>query len=381
MSIKTSAIKDYNAAVVKQSGRVGTVRYYTKNGLTYVRAASNSSVTNNRTNAQMTQRLMFASLAALYSTLGTHLKGAFPNKAKNQSDFNAFMQVNQGQGVYMTKNQRELGYSVALPVIVASGKLMAITTTVDGSNAISDLQIGSLAPASAKVSELSAAIIANNDGWTYGDQLTIVVLRQDGNYCKPQYVKIVLSRTDETLMSAFGTFSAVSGCLAFGFTGDVCVGFIHSDKDGGMSLSQLVASDGMLTIINSYLTDEVFSEASASYGETKETFLVPAKSSVSSLNGSISSNSSSASTTTKYTLNLAASPTNGGTVTGAGSYAAGTSVEISATPAADYTFSRWSDGDTNATRSVTVNATQTLTAVFTKTSSGGSGTDTDGQLS
>lgn len=85
--------------------------------------------------------------------------------------------------------------------------------------------------------------------------------------------------------------------------------------------------------------------------------------------------------TTKYTLNLAASPTNGGTVTGAGSYEAGTSVEISATPAADYTFSRWSDGDTNATRSVTVNASQTLTAVFTKTSSGGSGTDTDGQLS
>ena len=50
MAIKTNAIKEYNTAVVKQSGRVGTVRYYTKNGLTYVRAASNSSVTNNRTN-------------------------------------------------------------------------------------------------------------------------------------------------------------------------------------------------------------------------------------------------------------------------------------------------------------------------------------------
>ena len=85
MAIKTNAIKDYNAAVVKQSGRVGTVRYYTKSGLTYVRAASNSNVTNNRTNAQMTQRLCFSSLAALFSTFAPHLRGAFQNKAKNMS--------------------------------------------------------------------------------------------------------------------------------------------------------------------------------------------------------------------------------------------------------------------------------------------------------
>ena len=109
VKVKTSAINDYNAAIVMQNGRVGTVRYYTKNGLTYVRAASNSRSTDNRTNAQMTQRLTFASLAALYSTVSNHLKGAFPNKAKNQSDYNAFMQANQGEGVYMTKQERAMG--------------------------------------------------------------------------------------------------------------------------------------------------------------------------------------------------------------------------------------------------------------------------------
>ena len=66
MAIKTNAIKEYNTAVVKQSGRIGTVRCYTKNRLTYVRAASNSSVTNNRTNSQMTQRLLFSSLAPAF---------------------------------------------------------------------------------------------------------------------------------------------------------------------------------------------------------------------------------------------------------------------------------------------------------------------------
>ena len=66
MAIKTNAIKEYNTAVVNQSGRIGTVRCYTKNRLTYVRAASNSSVTNNRTNSQMTQRLLFSSLAPAF---------------------------------------------------------------------------------------------------------------------------------------------------------------------------------------------------------------------------------------------------------------------------------------------------------------------------
>ena len=165
MAIKTNAIKEYNTAVVNQSGRIGTVRCYTKNRLTYVRAASNSSVTNNRTNSQMTQRLLFSSLVALFSTLASHLRGAFQNKAKNMSDYNAFMQANQGEGIYMTKQDRMLGYSVALPVVVATGKLEEVVTTISGDKAVTSLALGSLAPASAKVADLSAAIVANNEGW------------------------------------------------------------------------------------------------------------------------------------------------------------------------------------------------------------------------
>ncbi|GEM_PF-4759350 len=276
-TIKTSAIKDYNAAVVKQSGRVGTVRYYVKNGLTYVRAAKNSQVTNHRTNAQMTQRLTFSSLSAVYSAMGSHLKGAFPCKALNQSDYNAFMQVNRGEGVYLTKQERALGYSVALPVVVANGTLKPVNVTLCDETAVSDLQVGTLATASAKVSDLSAAIVAGNDGWNYGDQLTLVVLRQSGNYCKPKYVRVVLDREDQTLVSAFGSFSVVSGCLAVAVSGDVCAGFIHNAADGGVSFCKLVASSSMNALINSHLTDEAFADASASYGRSVEKFLVPVK--------------------------------------------------------------------------------------------------------
>lgn len=360
-TIKTSAIKEYNTAVVKQSGRVGTVRYYTKNGLTYVRAASNSSVTNNRTNAQMTQRLMFASLGALYSTLGSHLKGAFPNKAKNQTDFNAFMQANQGHGVYMTKQERALGYSVAMPVVVSSGKLPAVKTTLSGGNAVSDvvLPTASISAGSLdaiKVKALSAAIVAGNEGWAYGDQLTIVVLKQDDTYCKPQYIRIVLSMSDETLMSAYGSFSAVSGKLAMAISGNACVGYIHSKADGAMSLCQLVATDGMVAVINSYLSDEKFSEASASYGTTSEIFLVPSKSSASSGGQSV----------TKYTLNISSADEGKGTVNSDVNkqYDAGSTVNISATAKSGYTFEKWSDDNTSANRTITMNENKTLVATF-----------------
>ena len=68
---------------------------------------------------------------------------------------------------------------------------------------------------------------------------------------------------------------------------------------------------------------------------------------------------------TKYKLTLTAEPEGCGTVTGAGEYSAGEKVTVTATPAQDYEFSDWSDGNTNATREVTVTEDMELTANFT----------------
>ena len=68
---------------------------------------------------------------------------------------------------------------------------------------------------------------------------------------------------------------------------------------------------------------------------------------------------------TKYKLTLTAEPEGCGTVTGAGEYSAGEKVTVSATPAQDYEFSDWSDGNTNATREVTITEDMELTANFT----------------
>jgi uncharacterized protein YjdB len=54
----------------------------------------------------------------------------------------------------------------------------------------------------------------------------------------------------------------------------------------------------------------------------------------------------------------------GGSVTGSGTYAYGTTVTIKATPDSGYEFSKWSDGSTEAERSITVTNNINLTASF-----------------
>ena len=67
-----------------------------------------------------------------------------------------------------------------------------------------------------------------------------------------------------------------------------------------------------------------------------------------------------------YNLSVLVSPAAGGNVTGAGRYVAGSQVPISAVPAFGYRFIRWSDGNTNSNRTITVNDDITITAEFEK---------------
>jgi hypothetical protein len=60
-----------------------------------------------------------------------------------------------------------------------------------------------------------------------------------------------------------------------------------------------------------------------------------------------------------------ASPWNGGSVSGGGSYRAGSNVVLTATPATNWLFSAWNDGDTNRVRSIVVPMTSiAYTATF-----------------
>ena len=73
----------------------------------------------------------------------------------------------------------------------------------------------------------------------------------------------------------------------------------------------------------------------------------------------------------KYTLTVTSADNQMGSVTGGGEYEAGTQATVTAVANSGYQFKQWSDGNTSATRSVTVNSNLTLTATFEVESSGG----------
>ena len=67
---------------------------------------------------------------------------------------------------------------------------------------------------------------------------------------------------------------------------------------------------------------------------------------------------------TQYTLTVLSNNDNWGNVTGGGTYPAGSTATIKALPYSGYHFVQWQDGNTNATRTVTVNADATYIATF-----------------
>ena len=67
-----------------------------------------------------------------------------------------------------------------------------------------------------------------------------------------------------------------------------------------------------------------------------------------------------------YTITVNANPSNGGTVTGGGSYHYGETATLTATPNSGFTFVGWNDGSTELTHNVTVTGNATYTATFSQ---------------
>lgn len=79
----------------------------------------------------------------------------------------------------------------------------------------------------------------------------------------------------------------------------------------------------------------------------------------------------------KKTVSLSVSPSGSGTVTGGGQYDAGASATLKAVAASGFHFVKWSDNNTSATRTVTVNSDLTLQAIFAADAPQGGGEDED----
>ena len=87
--------------------------------------------------------------------------------------------------------------------------------------------------------------------------------------------------------------------------------------------------------------------------------------------------SSAGGTKRRHTITLTSANPDQGTVSGGGTYDEGAQTTIRATPKTGFAFDKWSDGNKQSVRTLTVNADLSLTASF-KTASTGGGTDQGG---
>lgn len=355
----STAINRYNVAVTMQSGKVGNVRYVQKGGRTYVRSAYNSTVNNPRTDSQMRYRLVWASRSYVWKSIKPYVSDGFEGATAYRSASNLFNQVNKEIGCYLPRLNKG---QILMPYVVANGTLpeheVLLTQGTTNISVTTDLELP-IGTDISTIGALSTALLAANVGVIEkGDNITLMEIEQQQRQGIGQYPFFVARpkqfQINTTSAAANNDFIILNGKLGYRFsdpTAKVAYALIVSRKADGAGLkvskARLVLSDAC--DYQNYLTEPAFEAARDSYGDEAESYLRPELQYTAAEDANVT-----------LTLNVSGN----GSVTGAGVYPVGTSVQITAVQGAGYRFSRWSDGNTNNTRTIVMTSDLELTAIF-----------------
>ena len=268
-------------------GKIGTKIYQRrKDGSTVVYEAPDKKETPTRSEDQMRVRMQWSNLGAVHTQFRKTLKKGFQELPAGLSDYNAFVQANVGVcKVYIPKQVRLNGGCVLAPYLVTRGKLPSIVQSKNGSDVmVTDVALGSLVIGDeTSVAEFSQAVIASNNEWEDGDQLTFFygVQTVDGVTGTPRAkisgYKVVLDVTDtETLLwnvvTGLGFTSVVAPSAGYvlgmgGVITDGACAWIHSREGDGGSLmvsTQYLFVDS--SVLESYQTNAAYVASVNSYG-------------------------------------------------------------------------------------------------------------------
>ncbi|MCQ2329143.1 MAG: hypothetical protein MJZ93_01120 [Paludibacteraceae bacterium] len=413
-----------NGVASQLSGKVGQLIYrQTKYGTVVYEAPVKANVPQ-RSEAQMQVRTQLGNLAAVYGQFNKTLKRGFEGLNGKMSDFNAFVQANMNVvKVYVPKSVRLNGGSVLAPYQITRGTLPSVAMHKDASGVlVSDIAVGSLVIGEeTTVADLACAVVAMNAEWEEGDQITFFYGEQatDAVTGIPRAriygSKVMLNPGDTTplleVVSALG-FTVVDGCLAMdrAIASGAAV-WVHSRDDVSNGSAVRVSTQFMYVdsaLLASYQSAQAMVGAANSYGgvNVSAVYLKPgSKFSIGmepmgsgTSGGGTGSGSGSGSGSgdgegtggsgsgegdnpvVKKMVSLSVSPAGAGTVTGGGQYDAGASATLKAVAASGFHFVKWSDNNTSATRTVTVNGDLSLQAIFAADApQGGGGNDDENE--
>ena len=274
-----------------QVGKLGQNVYYSAMGETRSREKA-ASVSNPRTQAQMTQRVKWSNLVNMYRANQGWMKYAFETKKRNQSDYNKFMSVNVAASpIYLTKGVAAAGGCVVAPYIITQGSLTPIEVTKSTNEWRSNIYLSSsfTIGAATTIAQLTAAILPNNPAIREGDQLSFIRMTQMTSaetgvpYILVRKYEVILSSSDTRLVSNFLPLDyigshEVSGTNFFVVKDSGAAGgfvLILSRTIGGRTYvsTQSIIVANNATTIDAWSGDTALANAIASYGESEEPFL------------------------------------------------------------------------------------------------------------
>ena len=268
----------------KISGKVGDLLYQVRGGEQLIRGVP-SRVKNPRTELQMAQRMKWPNVLAVYRALQPYMKDCFETKQGGQTDYNRFMGINlHAEPVYLEKSAARLGAAIVAPYVISQGSLPSIQ--VSGATPATDIALGQLTIGDdTTVADFAQAVVQNNGGYRYGDQLSFFRLvqeedSQDGHpYISVTATRVNLDPTDTSTLRSVASasgFSTVSGMLGADAALDGAgIAWIHSRTVNGktrVSSQRLVVDNDLL---EEYGTAQMLSMATNSYGGSTEIFIRP----------------------------------------------------------------------------------------------------------
>lgn len=205
LTITTMAIVE-NFWLKGQTKKLGGSVIYQAMGQTRQRALA-SSVSNPRTQAQMTQRVKWANLVNLYRANSDWMKYAFETKKASQSDYNKFMSLNvTDSNIFLPKNIAAAGGAVVQSYLITQGSLPSIETTYVAGSAwwATNIYLGnSYIFSTPTVAAFTRVLLDNNPALREGDQLSFIRMTQMTNadngapYVIVRKYELVLSLTSQ----------------------------------------------------------------------------------------------------------------------------------------------------------------------------------------
>lgn len=269
-------------------GKVGDLVFARRLGQQTTRAY-NSNPKDAKTRSQVTQRVKMANVIAMYRALKNICNHSFEGLSEGQTSYSAFVKANlTGNKVSLTKEAASFGACVVAPYLISRGSLPSIQVEGTGADAVTNIAVGSLTISeTTTIGQFADALVANNAGIEYGDQLTYVscVQQTDANSGYP----IVVAGIYEVTLNSASTDkvrdyipevgSAVkNGFLAHGaLIGRGGFAWILSRKQTGSSL--MVSTQRLVLtspdVYDQFVTAEANTRAIGSYGFTMEPILAP----------------------------------------------------------------------------------------------------------